>query len=335
MTNYIDRYVAAAVDDFPGGDNAAIARDVRAALEDIVDARLADGLSQEEAERAAVEELGNPAVFAEQFRQEPRYLIGPKVFRPWWAAMRIALAFVIPLFVALGVLDFAASDNADGFDLFGKVVGGIFEGILQVSFWVTLTFVIIELAGGTSELLDDDEEWTADDLPKTTTGRQITIGEVIANVMALVGASYLAVRFQADHLGAMGLNKVYDLPAETRVFNPELSRWWAVAFFALLVLTLLVSIGSVVRGYWTRNVLTVNLIENGLWLAFFGLLATAPNIINPEIAESSTRVGEWDISGNNSNTILIGIGLVIVLWDIFEAVKGHIAYRRQVAQGVR
>lgn len=335
MSNYIDRYVAAAVDDFPGSENAAIARDVRAALEDIVEARLADGFSQEEAERSAVEELGNPVVFAEQFRQEPRYLIGPRVFRSWWAAMRIALAVVIPLFVALGVIEFSATDNADGFDLFAKVVGGIFEGILQVSFWVTLTFVVIEIAGGTSDLMDDKEAWTADDLPKAASGRQITIGDVVANVMALIGAVYLAIRLRADHLGAMSLDKVFELPADTRVFNPDLSAWWGVAFFALLTMSLLVSIGSFARGYWTRSVLIIKLIENGLWLAFFGLLAKAPNIFNPEIAESSAWIGEWDVSGNNTNTILVGVGLVIVLWDVFESVKGHIAYRRQLAQGVR
>lgn len=334
MSNYIDRYVAAAVDDFPGSDNAATTREVRAALEDIVEARIAEGMTQEDAERAAVEELGDPKVFAEQFRQEPRYLIGPRLFRPWWMAMKIALSVVIPLFIALGVIDFATSDDVDGYDLFGQVLGGVFDGVVQASFWVTLTFVIIQLTGGTSSLVDDEEEWSADDLPTVTRGRQITISEVIANVVALIGASYLAVRFQSDHLGALGLNKVYDLPEDILVFNPEISSWWAVAFFALLGLTLLVSIWSFARGYWTRNVLTVNLIENGLWLAFFALLSTQPNIINPAIGESSSRVGEWDISGDNSNTILIGIGLVIVAWDIYEAVKGHLEYRREVAQGV-
>lgn len=83
MTSLVDRYVAAALDDFPGSDNTATAMDVRAAVEDLVEAKLADGLSQEQAERAAIEELGDPRKFADSFRQEPRYLIGPRLFHYW------------------------------------------------------------------------------------------------------------------------------------------------------------------------------------------------------------------------------------------------------------
>lgn len=334
MSTLIDRYVAAATDDFPGSDNATTAREVRAALDDIVEARLAEGMSQDEAERAAVTELGEPKQFADQFRQEPRYLIGPRVFRSWWLALRIAWAALIPLFVALAALDFLADGDGNSARLFGEVLGGAFEGLLQGAFWVTLTFAIIELTGQSSALDEEREEWSPDDLPKVDVGRQITISEVVLSLVSVVGAVFVAVRFQADQLGAFGLDAFYDLPKDTPIFNPELSSWWGIVFIALLVLSLGVSIWAFIRGVWSTDVLLVKLAENGLWLVYLLLLNASGDIINPIIVAESSQKSEWALTGENSNNIIIGIGIIIVLLDVFDAVKGHLEFRKRVTQGI-
>lgn len=334
MTSLIDRYVAAASDDFPGSDNASTARDVRAAVEDMVDAKLAAGLPQDQAERAAMEELGDPKQFAEQFQQEPRYLIGPKLFRPWWNTLRLVMAIVVPLFIALGALEFVSDGDGDTMSLVIEIIVSVVEGIIQAAFWVTLFFAIFQFTGGVSTVNDAakrGDSWSADDLPDLQMGRQITISHIVMNLIPLVGASYLAMRFRDEGLGAFGLNKLYELSADTPVFNPELSSWWVVALFALLVVSLLVAAWSFMQGFWTQNVLFANLVDSGLWIAFVLLLANASDIINPAIIQNSGQQGDWWVTGENSNDVIIGILLIIIAWDIFDSVKGHLDYRKRNA----
>lgn len=333
MNSLIERYVAAAVDDFPGSDNANTTREVRAALEDMVESFVDQGMTREDAERAAVQELGDPKKFADQFRQEPRYLIGPELFRSWWYVLRIALGVLIPLFVVLVVLDVASNESASIGDFVGGVLGGAFDGLLQAAFWVTLVFAIIQWTGQ-SGMVEEEKEWTPDDLPMVDHGRQIGISEVILSLVSLVGAIFVGMRFRDDHLGAFGMNQLYDLPMDTPIFNPELSQWWGIGFFALMLMSLLVSIWSFVRGSWSTDILGLNLLENGIWLAFLLLLAAAGDIINPEIIAASSRTEDWALTGENSNNIIVGIGMLLIAFDVFDAVRGHLKYRSRNTQGV-
>lgn len=331
MTSMIDRYVAAATDGFPSKDNENVARDVRNALDDLVEARIAEGLTQEQAERSAVEELGNPRLFAEQFRQEPRSLIGPDLFHLWWKTIRVVIAIVVPLFMALAALEHFASDSDNSAKLVGELIGGAFEGLIQGAFWVTLFFAIIQVTG-TAKDLENDDPWTPEKLPEVATGRQITIGNVVVSLIGVIGGIFMAIRIREDQLGALSLNKLYDLPAETPVFNPELSSWWGIGFIGLLVFSLLVSIWSFYRGYWTLEVLGINLVDNGLWIVFLIALSQAGDIINPVVTEASSQSENWTITGENSNQIIAGILILIVAWSLFEVVKGHMDYRKQLRQ---
>lgn len=331
MTSLIDRYVAAAADDFPGSDNTAISRDVRAAVEDLVEARLTEGLPQEQAELAAIEELGDPRKFAEQFQQEPRYLIGPKIFSLWWKTLRLVIVIVVPLFIALAAIDYFASNSQNSFEFLGEVISATFEGVVQAAFWVTLFFAIFQFAGATDDL-ESGKSWSPENLPEIPTGRQITIGNVIISLVSLIGAFYMAMRLRDDQLGALGLNNLYDLPADTPVFSPELSNWWGIGFLALLVFSLIISVWSFFRGYWTREVLAINLFDCGVWIVFLLALGSAGDILNPAIVEASTRSEAWAITGENSNQIIIGILLLIVAWGLFEPLKGHLDYRKRERQ---
>ncbi len=332
MTSLVDRYVAAAADDFPGSDNATTSRDVRAAVEDMVEARLAEGLTREQAERAAIEELGDPKLFAEQFRQEPRYLIGPKLFNLWWKTIRVVIAIVVPLFIALAAIEYFASDSDNSYEFLGEIISATFEGVIQASFWVTLFFAIFQFAGATDEL-KQEQVWSPDDLPEIQTGRQITIGTVIISLVSLIGATYMAMRLREDHLGALGLNHFYDLPANTPVFNPELSNWWGIGFIALLVFSLIISVWSFVRGYWTREVLAINLLDCAVWIVFLIALGSAGDILNPVIVDASNQSNSWSITSENSSQVIIGILLLIVAWSVFEPVKGHLDFRKQHRSG--
>lgn len=111
MTTLTDRYVSAVAGLLPADTRDDVSAELRATIADTVDAR-PDGVSESEAEREAIRELGHPSALAEQFRPGgPRHLIGPTVFPIWLMLIKI----IVPIAaVAAGLVNGIAEFVSDG-----------------------------------------------------------------------------------------------------------------------------------------------------------------------------------------------------------------------------
>lgn len=329
MTLLIDRYIAATNDGFPSIDQADVERDVRAALEDMIDARMEEGLDRESAERAAVVELGDPAAFAQQFRRSPRYLIGPKLFSSWWFVTRTVLLIAVPIIMGVDLLGSLATGGDDWARIVGNVIGAGFFGATQIMFWVTLTFAVIEMFGGSSYVdvgAIKESDWTIDDLPDVPAGRQIKVSDLVFQFVSMGLFTYVVIRLATDKVEAFGLNQWLKLDSDAPVFNPALSEGWFWAFIGLVAVNLLVVTWSYAVGYWTQAVTAVYLLVCLAWIAYLAALAGNGPILNPVIEQSERS---WGFFGENANAIIVSIIVLITIWDAWEAVKGHWEYRKQ------
>ena len=337
MTTLIDRYIDAATDDFPGGDDVSVAREIRAALEDIVEAKMAQGMSREDAERVAVEEVGDPQLFARQFRDAPQYLIGPDLFQPWWATIRTVLAIFLPIMVVLAGIEIAVDSDVNAGEAIGKTIGAAFTAVVQVAFWVTLTFVIIERTGNAASItgvFDRNRKWTATDLPDTRVDRQITVSDVVLNLVMFLGAVFLLLRIRAEQSGAFGMDHLFGVEAGSPFFNPGLSTAWGFALAALLVLSLGLAIWRYIGRYWTAHALAITVMENLAWIAFIVLLGFQGSILNPALITASRESDAGiSIDQDKSTAIIVAVVVLVSLWDIVESVIGHVRYRRMRATG--
>lgn len=103
-TSLTDRYIQEVARRLPEEQRADIAAELRGTIADTIDGRLArDGLDETTAERAVLQELGDPSLLAMKYRDRPLYLIGPELFPAYWALLR-RLIPLVPLIIGAIVL---------------------------------------------------------------------------------------------------------------------------------------------------------------------------------------------------------------------------------------
>ena len=189
MSNLTDRYVWAVLRSVPGDQRADLEPEIRALVADAVDAR--GGAEPADAtERAALSELGDPDALAARYIGRPRYLIGPELYPTWRRLVTLLLPIVVPIGIAATVgAAWAAGRPAS------ELVGvGITAGVnvaLQLLFWFTLVFAVLERAGHAPF----GEHWSLDRLPELPRPSAPSVAEVAVSVTG-VAIGVLALAWQ-------------------------------------------------------------------------------------------------------------------------------------------
>ena len=307
-----DRYVDAAMRTVPEAQRADLAAELRASIDDQVEARVADGEAPETAERAVLTELGDPDKLAAGYTDRPLWLVGPRYFLMWWRLLKLLWAIVIPCAV-FGVSLAMVLDGAT----FGEIMGAIWPLALTVAvhigFWTTLVFAIVERSEDRKTM--PVEEWSVDQLPEPRT-RGAGLSDMVASLVFL-GVAAGAILW--DHF-------VGFVPTEPGLsfLDPSLWPGWILALFALMALEAVLAVTVYVVGRWTIGLAIVNGVLNAIvavpaiWLLMQGML------INPEyfpaiIGEEGAEVGA---------IVSVVVGFVIAGVAVWDTVDGALkAYR--------
>src|SRR4051812_19221227 len=104
MTSLVDRYVYTALRRVPEQQRADIDRELRASIEDAIEARVDAGETAELATESALLELGDPDRLADRYADRPNYLLGPKLFPVWRKLLVTLYSTVLPIVVAVAVV---------------------------------------------------------------------------------------------------------------------------------------------------------------------------------------------------------------------------------------
>ncbi len=97
-----DRYVETAMRTVPEGQRADLAAELRASIDDQLEARVAQGELRDAAERAVLTDLGDPEKLAADYTDRPLWLIGPRYYLTWWRLTKLLWA-IVPVCAAFGV----------------------------------------------------------------------------------------------------------------------------------------------------------------------------------------------------------------------------------------
>ena len=340
-TTLTDRYVWAVLRNVPSGDRPELEREIRALIADTIEATAADGtLDAEAAERAALNELGDPGALASRYTGRINYLLGPTVYPAWRGIITVVLGVLIP---TLGIVVLTASLLA-GSTVGASIVAGIstaFNAAVQTLFWFTLVFVIIERGGRTKDRANLAEAgaaldratgsvmgssaaakgrtWTVDDLPELPAPGRVTLGDmataIAANVFVIAGLLWvqLASPFVID-------GQAYPL------FDPALWSFWLPWFIVVAVLEIVFTVAVYRRGRWTYTYA----VGNALLGAAFALpalyLLSNHLLFNPAFVDAlGVESDEW----LQVTTIVTGVTIaIIVAWD---AIDGFLKARRAAA----
>ena len=312
-----DRYVDAAMRTVPEDQREDLAAELRASIDDQVDARVTDGEQREQAERAVLVELGDPDVLAAKYTDRQLYLIGPRYYLEWWRLTKLLLWIVIPC-AGLGV---AIAQTLAGSNI-GEVIGTTVVTMLTVAmhlfFWTTLIVVILERSG-TRMRKPYAGMWKPEMLPEPRQSGA-GFGDLVASLVFLAVAA-----------GALLWDRFIGfIPTEPGLsfFNPDLWPWAFAALFVLMALEAALSIAVYFRGRWTVPLAVVN--------ALLALAVAVPALVL--LARGELLNPEWFatiIPGDEVGAILTAsVGFVIVgtaVWDIVDvaikAARGGVARR--------
>lgn len=272
MTTLTQRYVHAAVAGVPEPARDDVAEELSASVADAVDALVAHGVTPERAEVQALTELGDPAILAERFGGRPRHLIGPAYFGPYVQLLRILLMVVVPI---VGVTSLLAQGMAGQAPVPGflSAVGTMFAVGVQICFWVTVVFVVLER---TNTPVPSDE-WTPDELPEIV-DRRITGGDTAAGMAALVLLIW-AIVWQRSHW--LITVEGQEVPA----LNPGVWTPWVVTLLGILVASLALEVMKYHRGHWTVSLAIVNTALNAAFAGIVVWLYSAGTLLSPGVAE--------------------------------------------------
>lgn len=228
MITLTDRYIATTVRHIPEKQREDIERELRAAIADDVDARVAHGQTLTDAEYAALRELGDPTRLATRYAQRPAVLIGPSSYPDYVKAVRSACTTLLPiLYIVLLLVRRAHGDNV--WETIFRPLGATLNVAMYLIVALTALFAAVDRA---LAVRPDaiDQAWTPDQLtaeqpPRPHTWRDLAgwIIRVVVLVAALLIQRVLSPVSTPDgHAVA--------------IVNPGLWKFWIPYFVAVMVL---------------------------------------------------------------------------------------------------
>ncbi|CAM4206910.1 HAAS signaling domain-containing protein [Paenibacillus phoenicis] len=301
-----------------------IALELRSTIEDM----LAEEPSEAEV-KEALTQLGDPAVLAAQYRDQPTFLIGPRFYETYVQVLKM----IVPIVVVITLLSLIANQIITysgevvpaeaAAVLLSKAIGTVFSTGVQTVFWIILAFVILERTGTGNELPLNGKfkAWTPDDLKDTryvSAKKVIKKSEVFASLMwrAIWGSVY----FNADRLIGVYEKGRNGIEMTTPIFNQEvlLSYWPFIA--VVLALDVALAIYKWIVAQWNVKIAFLNVANHVLSLVVFGTIIGNAELLSPGFIAKLEDIFGLGVSGFNSGWIM---WVVLFAYMLFAALDSY------------
>lgn len=307
-----DRYVDATVRGLDEAQRRDVERELRATIDDMVDARLDAGdPTRDDAERAVLVELGDPMRLAAAYAGRPLHLIGPAVYPEWRRLTTVLLSTVVPIAATVHLVvrlftDAVATDGVGA--VVTSTLGLAVTVALHVVFWTTLVFAVLERTGTSVGT------WDPDQLPEPADSREVGRGDTAASVvmLLLVGVAIVWQQTSSPVTGVGG--------ERVPVLDPALWGSWLPVLLGVLALDVVVALAVFRARRWTRG---LALAQAALDLAFAVpvlVLLQQDALLDPRFLEALVAGGWTDAA--RDLTVAVSAGVLLVLaWELVDAVR--------------
>ncbi|WP_264737686.1 HAAS signaling domain-containing protein [Cytobacillus firmus] len=326
--NLIEVYIQEVTRRLPEKSRADIALELQSTIGDM----LPDDYSEEDV-KEVLSKLGSPAALAAGYRDQPMHLIGPRYFDVYVSLLKmilpIAAAVSLISVAAEFIFDFNRDDNIINAVLgfMGYGIWRLIEVAVQVFFWLTIVFAVIERMDKGKEqhpLSPSLKPWTPDDLKSITyipKKKAIPKCEVFGNLMWT--AIWATLYFYADRLmgvyrgGGEGLE--FKIPA---VNQDVLLGYWPIVV-AIIGLEVGLALYKLIIGQWTKRMAIFNIALELFATIVFIFILLNPNLLQQEFIAYMTDL--FSISAAQfKNWLLGGIMIVFIFYSgmsIFDGIR--------------
>jgi len=268
-----DRYLDVVAHRTPRGRRDTVTGQVRTRIESGVSGRMARGLRSIDAERETLAELGDPARVAAD-AVGPRWLVGPSLYPQFVRVLRLVASIAVPLISALVAATGALAGDSL-LQVLSSTIEAAFGAVVNVAFWVTLVFVVVDRAG--VDLDRREQAWSPDDLPvqtRTAVGLTETVIAICVKAL-LIGLVLWPWRYWPSAGGDA-----------VPVVNDQLRPWTTAAVAGVLAAGIVLVSLTYRLGRWSVGLATANTLLNSLLAAVVIGLAVAGRLLNPGFADA-------------------------------------------------
>lgn len=327
MENIIERYIAAVVLQLPENERAEVAKELRSNIYDM----LSDRPSDAEIENV-LRSMGSPTELAEQYRQNPRYLISPQVYDEYVRLLKLLVPIVGIITVIVGAVSGVFETLQQSGPQVGRVLQVMFQsgiqsgvsGVMQTLVWTTIGFVIAERTGAFNR--KKKEDWKVEDLPPLTTEKLIPISDPVAEIIATMVFSAFLILGSTNQFAAVFTN-TGAVNIAVPIFSEEFVVYLIPVLIIGVVLTVIANAMKVFDRRWTNRVCLWSIIDNAVSAMMWVFLLMRENIFSSELVEllqeqtwSSGDVLHYISTGNTASISLI-ISLVIVVISTIQIIS--------------
>ena len=325
--NLIEIYIQEVTRRLPEKNRDDIALELRSTIEDM----LPDDFNEEDI-KEALEKLGSPVSLASGYRDQPMHLIGPRYFDVYLSLFKMILPIAAVIsFISMMAEYFIgyAGDEAImnvALHLMGEGIWRIIEVGIQVFFWLTLTFAILERTDKGKDgvpLTASLKKWTPEDLkniayiPKK---KAITKLEVFGNL--LWTAIWATLYFYANQLvgvyrgGSEGLE--FKIPAMNQ---DVLLQYWPIVV-VVIGLEILLSLYKLIKGQWSKRIALFNAVVQLVGTVVFMVILLNPNLLSFEFISFMSDV--FTINANQFTASFIGgILFIFIVSAVISVYDGY------------
>lgn len=209
-------------------------------------------------------------------------------------------------------------------DSIGLGIWGIVSTGIQVFFWLTVVFAIIERTdhkNSQTPLTACFKEWTPDDLNNIP---YIPKEKAISKVDVFLGLLWTAI-WASVYFNAASLLGVYEkgsngLEFVTPTFNQEvlLSYWPLVV--VVIGLEIALDMYKLTTGQWTRKIAVLNTVMYGVSSIVFIVIISNNQLFNPTFVTYITDL--FSITGNFGNWFIWGVIFTFLLFASIDIYQG-------------
>ncbi|MDM5284478.1 HAAS signaling domain-containing protein [Peribacillus frigoritolerans] len=292
---------------------------------------IADMLPEDYTEQDVKEvllKLGDPVTLASGYRDRPMHLIGPRYYDVYISLLKMILpiAAVISLIALVGDNPFRDTGNTVMeaiLKIIGKGISGIISTGIQVFFWLTLSFAILErldTSKDQSPVTKDLKPWTPEnlkDIPNISKKKAVTMVEVFASLLGL--SVFAALYFNAANLLGVYEKRNGSLIFMTPSFNQDVLNSYWLLVSCVIIIRVLLAIYKLFLGRWTLKLAFFHAIYQLLYTLAFIIIISNPDLLNPEfLAYQRTlfSIDEW------KSSIYWGLILISIIFAAYDTYQG-------------
>jgi hypothetical protein len=319
----IELYIHEVTRRLPEKNREDIALELQSTIEDMLPV---DHTEQDV--KSVLLKLGDPVTLASRYRDRPMHLIGPRYFDVYICLLKMILpiAAVISLIGLIGDNPFRDMGNTvvDAIlIIIGKGIAGIISTGIQVFFWLTISFAILERVDTSKDqlpLTKDLKPWTPENLKDITNiskKKAVPMIEIFASLLGL--SVFAALYFNAANLLGVYEKRNGSLIFVTPSFNQDVLNSYWLLVSCVVIIGVLLAIYKLFLRRWTMKLALFHAIYQLLSTLTFIIIISNPDLLNPEfIAYQKTlfSTDEWKTS------IYWGLILISIFFAVYDSYQG-------------